>query len=412
MCLNLRKVVGFLGLLAFAASAQAADYEMPRDRSAKEILGPGGLKGQHYRIRDLVVVDGYMERWSVDSDFGAFEVQGNGALRKLLKEIRAIGELQKVRKSEAFTKGLAGAAKAPVSLAKSFITHPVDTISGVPSGAYQLLENVATSATTTKDPSEDSRIAQALKMSAFKREYATQLDVDPYSSNKVLQKQLNSVAWAASVGDWAFSVAMLPAGPAGSVVSNVRLANSVKNVLKDEPPARLRIINDDKLAKMGIAEGLRKRFLDHPAFTPTHDTIIAANLERLGGVAGRDAWLTVALTAQDETEATLYAAMVQILRGYHETVAPLTEISTTGRLAVAQTKAGQAMIPLPVDRLVWTQRVDQVSEQLKTTYQGAGFNGKFEVWATGTVSARARQELIQRGYVVTERVETRVEILD
>jgi hypothetical protein len=70
------------------------------------------------------------------------------------------------------------------------------------------------------------------------------------------------------------------------------------------------------------------------------------------------------------------------------------------------------MIPLPVDRLVWTQRVDQVSEQLKTTYQGAGFNGTFEVWATGTLSARARQELIQRGYVVTERVETRVEILD
>jgi len=28
------------------------------------------------------------------------------------------------------------------------------------------------------------------------------------------------------------------------------------------------------------------------------------------------------------------------------------------------------------------------------------------------VSARARQELIQRGYVVTERVETRVEILN
>ena len=202
MCLNLRKVVGFLGLLAFVASAQAADYEMPRDRSAKEILGPGGLKGQHYRIRELVVADGYMERWSVDSDFGAFEVQGDEALRKLLKEIRAIGELQNVRKSEAFTKGLAGAAKAPVSLAKSLITNPVDTITGVPKGAYQLLENVGTSATTAKDPSEDSRIAQALKMSAFKREYAARLDVDPYSSNKVLQKQLNSVAWAASVGDW------------------------------------------------------------------------------------------------------------------------------------------------------------------------------------------------------------------
>src|SRR5262249_52883283 len=147
------------------------------------------------------------------------------------------------------------------------------------------------------------------KMSAFKREYAAQLDVDAYSSNKVLQKQLNSVAWAASAGDLAFSAAMIPAGTGGTVVSSIKLANTGKSTRKADPPARLRLINDEKLGKMGIPEELRKRFLDHPAFTPRHDTIITDNLERLDGVAGRETFLALAVKAQDEVEANLCMAM-------------------------------------------------------------------------------------------------------
>ena len=39
-------------------------------------------------------------------------------------------------------------------------------------------------------------------------------------------------------------------------------------------------------------------------------------------------------------------------------------------------------------------------------------NGTFDVWVTGTLSPRARQELGERGYTILERVDTRVEILD
>ncbi len=394
-----------------AAQAQV-QHEVPQNRSAKDILPQGMLRGPNYRIQDVVVADGYMHRWTVKSDFGPFEVDGDGALRKLLNEIRAIAELRKVKKSEAFVKGLGGAAKAPVSLVKSLITHPVDTVTGVPKGAYQIMENVGTSATTTKDPSEDSKMAQALKMSSFKREAAAQLGVDVYSSNKVLQKELNSVAWASTLGDWAFSAAMLPAGAGGSVVSTVRTTASVKNALKEEPPARLRIINNEKLEKMGIPADLRNKFLDHPVFTPRHDTIITTNLEELQGVAGRDAFLTLALAAADEDEANFYMTMAQMLRGYHQTVAKLSALTPVRRLVVAQTQGGQAFIALPLDRIVWTERADQVSNNLKATYQAPGFNGKFDAWVTGTSSPRARKELEGRGFKVEENVGKRIEVLD
>ncbi len=401
-----------LALLICAAVAVAADYEVPQNRQAKDVLPSTTLKGPDYRIADVVVLDGYSQRWTVTSDYAAFDVEGDSALRKLLKEIRAIGELKKVRNSKAFAKGVGGAMKAPVSFTTSLITHPVDTVTGVPKGAYQLMEDVGTSVTSTKDPNEDSRVAQALKMSSFKRELAAKLDVDVYSSNKVLQKEMNSVAWAATAGDWAFSVAMLPAGAGGAIVSNVRLTNSIKNVLQQEPPARLRAINDDKLKAIGIPDDLRKRYLDHRSYSPRHDTIIAQNLEGLNGVAGRDAFLTLALNAEDEAEAQFYTQMIQVLRGYHENVARLSAIRVVNRFTVAQSSAGPAVIALPADRLIWTQRVDDVSQQLATSYQGPGFNGKFDVWLTGTLSPGARQGLEARGFTVTERVNARVEVLD
>ena len=410
--MKLRAALIGSAVVLVAVAGGAADHEAPQERSAKDVFPAAMLKGPHHSVRELVPTDGYTDRWTVDSDFGVFEVSGDGALRKLIPEIHAIAELQKFSKTEAFAKGLGTAAKAPVSFVKSLVTHPVDTVTGVPKGAYELVENVGTSVSTTRNPAEDSRTAQVLKMSSYKRDLADKLNVDVYSSNKVLQKQLNSVAWAASVGDLAFSAAMMPAGVGGTVVSNVRLVNSVKNVVKEEPPQRLRILNEETLTKIGIGEDLRKRFLDHPAFTPRQFTIISANLDALKGVAGRDAFLVVALDAQDEVQANFYTAMVQLLRGYHDTVAPLTGITPLNRITVAQTGSGPAVLALPLDRLIWTDRVDQVSGYVRTGYTAPGFSGKVDVWLAGTASPRARKELSGRGFSVTENAHLRVEVLD
>src|SRR5215469_12640626 len=61
MRVAIRRVVGALCMLLSVSIADAADHEVPQDRSAKDILEPGVLKGPHYHIRDLVLADGYMD---------------------------------------------------------------------------------------------------------------------------------------------------------------------------------------------------------------------------------------------------------------------------------------------------------------------------------------------------------------
>lgn len=403
----LATVVGVVGI------AKAEEFEVPVNRKASEILPAELIQGPNYRVQDTVVSYGYMHRWTVDTDFGTFEVTGDGALRKLIREIYAISALKEISRGEAFANSVAHAARQPFEFANKMITDPVDTISAVPSGVFQIFGNIYTGITETHDPSEDSRLEQALFVSSWKRDFAAEHGVDVYSSNKVLQEQLNRVGWASAIGGLSLSAAMVPlSGAAALVFKNTRLANQVGEALNEEPPSRLRIINNDKLLAMGISEDLAQSFLDHPIFTPRHDTVITAALADLKGARGQDIFLRAILSAQDEAGANFFMNMAQTLQGYNETVSPIEDIALVNGLTVARAKNGRALIPYPLDRGVWSKRGSTVLSHLKQTYEATGFKGKFEFWVTGTVSPLARQWLVGQDIAVTENVDEKIGFLD
>ncbi len=396
-----------------AVGVGAADYETPKNRSVKEVLPAAVAAGADYAVSDPVVADGYMYQFKVKSPYAVFDVTGTGALRKLEREIWAIGQLKQVTKSEAFLKSLKDQAGKPLVFAKDVITKPGETLSGIPKGVSRLFSNAATAITNTKDPSQESTAKEVLLVGSFKRDYATRFGVDPYSSNKVLQDELDKIGKAAAFGSWTASAAMIPiSGPASSVITGTSLAKSFNNIVATEPPSRIRVINEEKLKEMGIADDLAKRYLDHLVYTPRQDLLLVDSLHRLVGATGRDAYLNAATVAADEVEANFFVNMAQILRGYHEKQGPITGITMVGPLTVAQTKAGVAMIPFALDHGVWTANADKLSQGLKTNYRAPGFNGTFELWVSGTVSAKGKRELQARGFTVVEQVGGRIDIID
>jgi hypothetical protein len=400
-------------VLAAAVGVGAADYETPKNRSVKDVLPAAVAAGADYTVSDPVVADGYMYQFKVKSPYAVFDVTGTGALRKLEREIWAIGQLKQVTKSEAFLKSLKDQAGKPLVFAKDVVTKPGETLSGIPKGVSRLFSNAATAITNTKDPSQESTAKELLLVGSFKRDYAARFDVDPYSSNKVLQDELDKIGKAAAFGSWTASAAMIPiSGPASSVITGTSLAKSFNNIVATEPPSRIRVINEDKLKQMGIADDLAKRYLDHLVYTPRQDLLLVDSLHRLGAATGRDAYLNAATVAADEVEANFFVNMAQILRGYHEKQSPITGITMVGPLTVAQTKAGPAMIPFALDYGVWTANADKLSQELKANYRAPGFNGSFELWVTGTLSPKGKQQLQARGFTVVEQVGGRIDIVD
>src|SRR5215475_10134995 len=255
-------LVALLAVISLPPAAGAADYEVPSSRHVSEVLPANLAKGPFHSVKDPVVADGYMYHYKLESKFGPFEVTGTGALRKLVHELWAISELQNITGSQAFLAALKDQATKPIQFAKNAITKPGETLSGVPKGVGRLFSNVSTSVSSTPDPSQDSRTKELLLIGSFKRDYATRYNVDPYSSNKVLQEELDKIGKAAAFGSWTAAAATMPiGGTAGAVLTGTGLSQSFNNVLKTEPPSRIRTINESKLQQMGIPPDLAHKFL-------------------------------------------------------------------------------------------------------------------------------------------------------
>ena len=404
-----------LTLLAVVSGrAAAADVEVPHNFKASETLPPEMLKGAHFQVRQTVVCHGYMHRFTVDSDYGVFEVTGNGALRKLIKEIHALAALAEVKKGKAFLDAAKSNVAKPLEFGKNLIHHPVDTVAGVPKGVFRLLGNVATSVTHTRGAGEDSRASAVLTMSSHKRDWAAELGVDPYSSNRALQKELNSVAWASAVGGLGVTVVTAPiGGPVMKVVKATRAAETFNQILAESPPPQLRQINAKKLADMGITDDLAEKLLDHRSFTPRHATVVVGALAELTGARGRDAFLALTLTAADEVEATFYQDTAMTLRGYNEKVAPIREIAVLETVVLATDGKGSVVIPFPLDHGFWTSRANEVLGRVAVAArQKAAAGGDVEIWVTGQVSPLARRQLRQIGIKPVENVDQRVGLMD
>ena len=381
-------------LVSILISEQAVNYEKPQNRKASSILNKELLKGPHYQIRETVVTYGYMDNFTVDSDYGVFEITGDHALIKLLKEIAAITELKKIQDTDAYVQAVKQAGKAPIDFGASLITDPVDTVSSVPKGAFSMFHNIKEGITSDSDPSEDSTTKQILAVSSTKRQYAHDLGVDVYSTNPVLQKELNRIGWAGAIGGLSVSIATIPLGGAFVVIKAAKMGEQIRNTLKDYPPSKLRIINREKLIEMGVPEDLTESFLNHPNYTPWHDTIITASLFSLGGTTRISNFVTFALSANDEVDANFVTDMAETLRNYHQSVGQIKTIKAFETFVLAETISGKSIIPFPLDHGVWTRRAQKIFDTLIS--ENPKYKGKFELWVTGTLSDRAKKELSAR----------------
>ena len=401
-----------LWVLLNPARATAGEYERPGNRNVAEFFGPELISGRHYRLRETVFCDGTLNQYTVDSNFGTFEVTGDGALRKLIREIHAISILRQVSGSESYADSLGKAAEKPLRFGEHLIQDPLDTVNEVSRGVYRTVENAYTSATTKRSPHQDSQAEELLALSAYKRQNAYRLGVDVYSSNPVLQKELNRVGWSAVAGSLSFSAAMMPLGTVGTVVSTSRTGQQVMEALREEPPSALRRINEQRLVDMGVSTLTAKHFLDHPIFSPRHQTIITASLGALQRVRGKDGFIRFILSAENEASANSFMVLAEILRGYQKKISPLRQITLRSDLVIASAENGYLFIPFPADYGLWTERMDHTLSPLVKGYRTSDPKAKLELWVTGTLSLFAREELKRLGVLVIENVDQKMEFMD
>src|SRR5438552_14509463 len=196
--------------------AEVAFDELPV-LNASEILRPEILAGPHHKVREPVSTYFGANQFTIDSDFGVFEADGNEMLVTRIKEINAIARLKEVSRTDEFKNAFGKAAKSPIASAKNIVTDPVNTISNAPKGLMKFMRRAGESIKDVGNKSEshdaeDSKMQQLIGFSDAKRKVAISLDIDPYSTNTVLQHELDGIAWASLAVGMSVQLATMPMG--------------------------------------------------------------------------------------------------------------------------------------------------------------------------------------------------------
>jgi hypothetical protein len=326
-------------------------YEAPAAQSAAQILPAELRAGPHHRVEDEVRSDGFLRLYEIRSEFGDFSARGDAQLRTRVAEIRALATLRELG---------AGAelARAP-----------------------------------RRSEAGDGAQGELLGLEQRKREVAWRLGVDPYSPNPVLQAQLDDFAQASHAGG--FGAERVPFAEARAAGSD--------EALRDFTPEDLRQLDRLELAVMGIPPELEQRFAAHPFYSPRQQSLLVAQLAALDLVEGRALFLEVAMRADSEADALLHTQTAELLRLYHEQVAPLAAIAPFRDGVLGVTRERRLVAPLAFDHVVWTRWTHAFANSLlrSSLSNGAAVAGR-EILMAGDFSPRALAKINERGIEVRQ----------
>ncbi|HEA69993.1 MAG TPA: hypothetical protein ENI07_24760 [Desulfobacterales bacterium] len=396
-------------LIPFTSKAAEKKFEAPPKLRASDILPEKLLKSPNYQIDEQVINDGFLNHYHVTSPFGDFDVISNAGMHKLAREIDTITEMAKVKTSDVFIKAVGESASKTLSGIKTLFTDPEKSIKGAATGISSLFSR-AKESVLKSDPgeTEDSKAKQAIGFSKAKREIAFKYGVDVYSTNKVLQEYLDSLAWADYLGGLSLAAVTAPiGGAAGLVVTSSGAVRLLNEVIATTPPAELKLQNRNKLLDMSIDGDLIHLFINNPHFSPRQQTYLVAALEKMTKAKNREFPLQVALQAENHNVATTVTLITAMFAAYSVKITPIERFYPVARFMYGLDENGKTVLQIPADYITWNQRLANGIGSI----QKRGKKGS-DLWLLGTVSERARIELKQAGWEINTRVATKLGVAE
>ena len=418
----MRASIGRAILLLAAAAAAAADYETPPTLHAGDVLAADVVRGDHHAVDDEVTSDGFMNSFAITSDFGEFTAYGERTLILRLHEIAALGELSDLSKSEVFIDAVGEGALRSLKGLQQIATNPVETAKGLPDGVNRFFKRVkhttkqgvdsakglvdddakegegadsaaAGDAPSTTEKAKETTTAYAKKyfgVGAAQRRWAQKLEVDPYTSNEVLQKALADVAKVDAAGRFATRLAPIPRIP------GAKYANTVTALVWTREPWEVVEENSKALLAAGATQEMIQGFFANVAFSPTLQTAFVQAILGLGKVENLSRALEQAQGAESEDEARFFVQGAAMLRWFHERQSPVTGLLAAGeRVFVAKAADGRVVVLLPVDLLFWTRELGDATARMTPDLEKAD---RREIWLAGELSDAARRGLEEHGW--------------
>ena len=390
-------------ILGAAAAAIPDGWEQPPALDASTLLGRSAIAGEHFTIEPDVESDGLMNRYVVSSSYQRISAYGDSMAIERAREQHAMAVLRGIKTTEAYEQGLKAAAQAPLAVTRQALTDPVGVIKSVPGAVSNLWSDVSSAIGGIRKGSERKRspsqmMKELMGYHRVKARLASELGVDVYSSNAVLQTDLDDVSWSIFAGAASIDLAMSQAPVAAGL--SMRAAEGIHGArapLWDIPPATLLQASSETLQAMGLAPDEADAIAWHPACTLTHQTVLVSILAELKGVGGRDEFARIAASAGDEAACRLYVETAKLVWTYHRHRRPIETLRVADGVMSMEDADGRVVLPLRADYVFWTPQAQKLVDALPAS-------GERSLWLSGVLSERTRRGFEQRGIAVHEQV--------
>jgi hypothetical protein len=390
----------FLAFTLAGHAQQPAPFEQPSLIPANRIVPGSVLRGDLHTVRPSGACDGLEVTYWIDAKDGTtYEAIGNAQLYQRIAEIYAIDALRRMDSGDQFANSLGNGAKNTVTAVGQTITDPVGTISSVPKGVSKFFGSLGESLKGGSSEYEDSAYTNVLGASKAKRSLASQLGVNPYSTNKVLMDELNRVAWSEAGGTLTvhLAVAAIPAGASTALNMN----RTAQAEIVENDPKQLAIINRKKLMAIGLSQRTADILIKAKAFSPLHKTAITEALISLGAGHGQDAFIQATARATTEIDANYFQQVAQLIEKYNQSECRVQTIVSTGRSVSFHDTNGAWVFPVPYDYCLWTSSVSSRANALFAQRQPGQ---RLIVYSTGIASPTARAACDNNHVKLIERV--------
>jgi hypothetical protein len=398
-----------------AAAQPKGTFETPPVLAGSELASAALLKGPLHTVAEPVMLEGFFGRFVIESKFGKFSVAGVNMLAVRVNELQAIEALQEVQKSQAFQDSLVRAASAPVQLVQSAVTDPLGTVENIGQGLGNVLGRVGFLARSGAQSVADSTSSAAPAMSGLpsapagetipsaftgdpfgynkaRRDWARQLNIDPYTSNPVLRPLLDNASAASFAGSFAINTAVGAVSMGANLV--VGFDTDVRDAVWNQPAVDLARQNESRLLAMGVSGRTTRDFLRNRWFTPSLQTAMVAAMAKMGGIAGAESVIQVASQVQGETYVRFLVESVRMLGQYQGKDARLTKIRMSGIVPVGIAEDGTPVIAAAIDYAYWDKAAVEFAQRKELKAK------RRVLLLTGTASNRAKQEFGKAGWML------------
>lgn len=418
-------------LLLFLGNASAGNLRLP----ASELADPSLLSGPGFNVRPEAEIAGLQARFVIDSRWGELQVDSVELLAIRVEEMASVSVLYGETVSQTLKRAGLDKTGAPWKSAVAISSSPTERAEQLPNGVLAMFStklrrwnerfrrwgdradraifqsgdvrqgfDLVERSPKPIEPWWDAPVDEVGRLlrsesghGAARRSVAAALGIAGDTSNPLLRRRLDALAWAVTGQKLAVeSLADLLLPGLRTAVGYIEQADKLTQQPSEES---LRARNEERLQQLSSDPDLTYWLAWRGGFSPALLAQLLDQLEQLASMRGRQSALEVAAIASNELEARFVLNSLRMLGSAQLASHGDGELKAVGHLLAWVNAQGELHLCLPVDFLQWNPTIagwfdhPQISEASART-----------VLIAGRVDRRAEREISRRGWSVLPRL--------